>query len=309
MANSPVLDITYLFDEQNQAEIKVNEAINRLESMSILTIQDRDDTAPPSTPANGDVYIPAATATGDWAGHEDELAIYYDGWTFLDPVSGMLAYVLDEAIWLLYDGSKWIRLDTLGQYFEAIEIQDRDLNSPPGGETEGQTWLVGSSGSGAWTGHSNELAVYTEGGWIFRAPRGGMTAFVKDEKIWIGYSSQESAWHPIQRTWSSTEYWTGEYFGGSKLYAKTINVGSLPNATQTTDAHGITGLATIVKIIATADDGTDQIDFASGWDDEGTSPTTASHITLTINDTNIVIDTDFDASSFSGSVTLEYTKT
>lgn len=221
MAESPILDITYLVDEQNQAEVKVNELINRLESMAIMIIQDRDDTAPPATPANGDVYIPTATATGDWAGHEDELAIYYDGWTFVDPVSGMIA-------------------------------------------------------------------------------------FVKDEKIWIGYSEEETDWHPMQRTWSTTEYWTGEYYQTAKLYAKSFDVGALPNSAQTTDAHGITGLALIAKIIATADDGTNQIDFSSGWDNVGAG--SSDSIDLIINDTNIVIDADFDASGFDGYVTLEYTK-
>lgn len=216
MSESPVLDITYLVDEQNQAEVKVNELINRLEVIAALKILDRDLTAPPGTPSNGDVYIPAATATGAWAGEEGNLAIYYDGWTFLSPY-------------------------------------------------------------------------------------GGMKAFVHDEKIWIGYSSQESEWHPLQRTFSTTAYWTGEYYGANKVYEKTIDFGSLPDTTTKSVAHGLT-TPTIIEVNFMADDGTDQIDISGTWSD-------GSNIAYTkIDDTNVKVTTTWNAGTagYSGIVTMRY---
>jgi len=62
-----------------------------------LSVKDRDLTDPPGSPAAGDTYIPAATATGDWAAHEDDIA-YFDGtdWAFYTPRLGWLCYIEDE---------------------------------------------------------------------------------------------------------------------------------------------------------------------------------------------------------------------
>lgn len=59
----------------------------------------RAATAPPGSPAAGDVYIPAATATGAWEGHEDELAVW-DGsaWQFVEARPGRTVVIEDEGI-------------------------------------------------------------------------------------------------------------------------------------------------------------------------------------------------------------------
>jgi len=73
-----------------------------------LSIKDRDLTAPPGSPAAGDAYIPAATATGAWAGKEKHIAIY-DGaaWVFGVPREGWVASIDDEDVMIRYDGSAW----------------------------------------------------------------------------------------------------------------------------------------------------------------------------------------------------------
>jgi hypothetical protein len=53
-------------------------------------------TAPPGTPADGDTYIPAATATGAWAGHEEDWAINSQ-WVFGTPCTRWVACIEDEA--------------------------------------------------------------------------------------------------------------------------------------------------------------------------------------------------------------------
>jgi hypothetical protein len=81
---------------------------NNFELMIFLSLGidviDRDLTAPPGGESVGDIYIPAATATGDWAGEEGNLAIYWQdpdegsaSWHFVTPKRGLLAYVVDEA--------------------------------------------------------------------------------------------------------------------------------------------------------------------------------------------------------------------
>lgn len=66
-------------------------------------IIDRDLTAPPGGESAGDAYIPAATATGDWAGQENKIAIY-DGsaYVFVTPPSGFGLFILDEFVWSVY---------------------------------------------------------------------------------------------------------------------------------------------------------------------------------------------------------------
>ena len=62
-----------------------------------LHVLDRDLTAPPGGETAGDAYIPAATATDEWAGHEDEFCVW-DGSAYVCytiPV-GTLIYLEDE---------------------------------------------------------------------------------------------------------------------------------------------------------------------------------------------------------------------
>ncbi len=62
----------------------------------------------PSSPAEGDRYIVAAQASGAWAGKDGMVASFIDGgWLFVIPATGWLAYVADEALLLVFDGSLW----------------------------------------------------------------------------------------------------------------------------------------------------------------------------------------------------------
>lgn len=73
-----------------------------------ITVLDRNLTDPPGSPSDGDAYIPAATATGDWAGHEDKVVIWYDStWNIFTPVTGWLCYIQDEAVLSGYYGGSW----------------------------------------------------------------------------------------------------------------------------------------------------------------------------------------------------------
>ncbi|MBK7804304.1 MAG: DUF2793 domain-containing protein [Chloracidobacterium sp.] len=73
-----------------------------------LSIKDRDLTAPPGSPASGDTYIPAATATGAWAGKENQIAVW-DGaaWVFGVPREGWVASVDDEDVMIRHNGTSW----------------------------------------------------------------------------------------------------------------------------------------------------------------------------------------------------------
>ena len=64
-----------------------------------LHVLDRDLTAPPGGETAGDAYIPAATATGAWAGQEDKFCVW-DGSAYVCytiPVS-ILVVIEDEGV-------------------------------------------------------------------------------------------------------------------------------------------------------------------------------------------------------------------
>ena len=72
-------------------------------------IENRILTSPPS-PVKGKRYIVAATATGDWAGQENNIAIFNGStWDFIVKKVGMLLYVKDEDIYVRWNDylTKW----------------------------------------------------------------------------------------------------------------------------------------------------------------------------------------------------------
>lgn len=41
------------------------------------------------------------------------------------------------------------------------------LSAPPGSPAESAVYFVTGTGTGAWAGHDDELAIYIQGGWYF----------------------------------------------------------------------------------------------------------------------------------------------
>lgn len=104
------LALPWVAGAQAQKHVTVNESLASLDAIVQLTVIDRDLTAPPASPAESDRYIVAATATGDWVGHEGSVAVYDGGaWAFHLPQSGWRCWVEDEGRDIIHDGSVWVR--------------------------------------------------------------------------------------------------------------------------------------------------------------------------------------------------------
>ena len=110
MSISPNLALPYLLAGQAQKEVTHNDALNDLDALAQITVIDRDLTAPPGSPTDGDCYLVPAGASGAWAGQVDKIAIFYAGWRFKAPEEGWILYVRDEDLILAYNGSAWARL-------------------------------------------------------------------------------------------------------------------------------------------------------------------------------------------------------
>jgi len=68
-----------------------------------------EESTPPGTPGTGDRYLVVATATGDWAGHEDDIAEYNGAsWDFTSPNDGMAAWIEDDDKLKVYNGTSWV---------------------------------------------------------------------------------------------------------------------------------------------------------------------------------------------------------
>ena len=101
--------LPYILAAQAQKHVTHNEALRLLDGLVQLSVLDRDLTVPPGSPTNGDRYIVASGATGDWAGWDLNVALFTDGaWLRLPPRVGWRVWVEDENLLLVYNGSGWI---------------------------------------------------------------------------------------------------------------------------------------------------------------------------------------------------------
>lgn len=105
---TPNFSIHELAASQAQKYVTVNEALRVVDTAMNLTVIRADNTAPPGSPSEGDKYIPAATATGAWAGQENNIAAYINAeWIFFTPAEGWRCYNQTTNELLIFSGSSW----------------------------------------------------------------------------------------------------------------------------------------------------------------------------------------------------------
>ena len=106
---TPNLALPYIAAAQAQKHVTHNAALDRLDGLVQLSVKDRDLTAAPASPAEGDRYIVATGATGAWVGWDGDVALFSGGaWVRLNPRPGWRVWIEDEAVLLVFDGTSWI---------------------------------------------------------------------------------------------------------------------------------------------------------------------------------------------------------
>lgn len=109
MNNTTHLNLPYISAAQAQKHVTHNEALRALDAIVQLSVLDRDISTPPSSPNEGDRYIVATGASGDWTGQEHNIAAFQDGaWAFYSPNTGWLAWVVDETLLVGWEGASWV---------------------------------------------------------------------------------------------------------------------------------------------------------------------------------------------------------
>lgn len=118
MVDTPRLGLPLLQADQALKHITLNEALARLDGVVQLAVEARDISNPPGAPEEAQVYSVGNSATGDWSGHDGELAQWTSGgWRFVTPAQGWLLWDKDEGALFVRNGSGWVAyvpaLDTL----------------------------------------------------------------------------------------------------------------------------------------------------------------------------------------------------
>lgn len=89
MSTEPITGLAYQEAGSRQTDALQNAELNFYGAWLNCVVLSVGDTAPPATPANGDCYIVGVSATGAWAGHDNALAVYRNGWQFYAPKEGI----------------------------------------------------------------------------------------------------------------------------------------------------------------------------------------------------------------------------
>ncbi|MBZ0260811.1 MAG: DUF2793 domain-containing protein [Hyphomicrobiales bacterium] len=122
MPDTPLISLPLLEASQAQKHVTHNEALLLLDAVVHLAVISRALAAPPVSPADGERYLVAASATGDWLGHSGHLAFREAGaWRFAVPKAGWRLWVVAESLFLVFDGTVWIDLRDFD------ELQNMDL--------------------------------------------------------------------------------------------------------------------------------------------------------------------------------------
>ncbi|HEX6860023.1 MAG TPA: DUF2793 domain-containing protein [Caulobacteraceae bacterium] len=118
---TPRLALPYLAAGQAQKHVTLNEALARLDGLVQSAVESRATDAQPVSPADGDLYIMTASASGaDWAGKAAGTLMRFEAgaWAELTAAEGHVAWVKDEGLLAIFDGAAWI---DLAQTIDALQ--------------------------------------------------------------------------------------------------------------------------------------------------------------------------------------------
>ena len=108
MEHSTILSLPYLAASQDQKHITHNEALQKLDVLTQLTVASASLSAPPASPTEGERHIIAPSATDAWVGKDSQIAAFQNGaWAYFAPQEGWRVWICDEDSFMCWDGSDW----------------------------------------------------------------------------------------------------------------------------------------------------------------------------------------------------------
>jgi hypothetical protein len=153
MTDTPNLGLPFIEAAQAQKHVPHNEALRVLDTLVQLSVAASGLTSPPPTPAEGQRWIVAASATGAWSGHDNAVAVWPDAaWVFLAPASGWIAYDTGASRLLVFTGSAWddaaAHLSTLQNMTLLGVGTTADTTNPFSAKLNNALWTARTAGEG-----------------------------------------------------------------------------------------------------------------------------------------------------------------
>jgi hypothetical protein len=102
MARTPNADIPNQEPGSTTTDALFNEFAAIVDAWQNCVVQSIGETVPPGSPTAGQRFIVGASATGAWADHDNEMALYNGGWQFYSPPASGVPIIKN-----LDDGADW----------------------------------------------------------------------------------------------------------------------------------------------------------------------------------------------------------
>jgi hypothetical protein len=205
MTDTANLGLPCIEGSQAQKHITHNDALRILDTLVQLAVLDRDLTAPPGSPTEGQRWIVNAGATDAWAGHDNAVGAWQDGaWQFSTPQVGWVAFVVDEGTLLVWNGSAW------GDFFATVtSLQNlallgvgttADATNPFGAKLNNALWTaktVAEGGDGDLRYKLNKEAAANTLSFLFQDNYSGRAEIgtIADDNFSMKVSADGTAWH------------------------------------------------------------------------------------------------------------------
>ncbi len=110
---STSLDLPFIQPAQAQKHLTHNDAIELLDMIVQLTVQDFEAQTPPVAPQEGETWALGDAPTGEWAGADGQLASFRGGgWLFILPREGWRAWGTTLGEIRVYSGQTWANLSS-----------------------------------------------------------------------------------------------------------------------------------------------------------------------------------------------------
>jgi hypothetical protein len=108
MDETPQLGLPLLQPSQAQKHVTMNEALSRIDAVAQLVLVTRGLSTPPAVVAEGLAYGVPFGAVNAWSGQDGKVAFGINGgWEFVSPRAGWQAWIADEGVRAVHDGSDW----------------------------------------------------------------------------------------------------------------------------------------------------------------------------------------------------------
>ena len=212
---TPSLALPLIAAGPAQKHVTHNEALALLDALVQLAVLDKDRTAPPPDPTEGDRYLIAVSdPSGAWAGWAGRIVRFQDGaWLALRPRAGWLAWVADEAELYTFTGTAWMSfrgtLDALNDLSRLGIGTGADADNPFAAKLNKALWTArttaeGGSGDLRYTlnkqAPGNVLSLLMQSGWSGRAEIG----LTGDDDLRVKVSPDGGRWFEALRVARAT---------------------------------------------------------------------------------------------------------